>query len=335
MPEYIYILSNPSMPGLVKIGKTTTSPQQRMAELSSTGVPTPFVLELSLEVDDCHASEYAAHVALEKYRVARNREFFRISVPEAISQILPVIGAYKIHIVQEAHGIVAIEEELNRRKAEAERLESDRRDAIRRRSIQERRILEKRKVEIEAAIRAQNFKLRQLGPRPQKKELPGIATFFWLAYMPVPIGWVAWLGALRIFDSDGQDMGLLCISLIIAGYIASHFEKDYEEDYSRLASPFAPIDNRLRELESELNSVRTSLSQISVEPSSRVPVELVNLPNNPVPTTRWSTESTHTPPKHVLMNKKIIICTFCGEVSEHDDVHMVTCPRCKTTIFTR
>ena len=36
---YVYILTNPSMPGLVKVGKTTNTPNQRMSELHSTGVP--------------------------------------------------------------------------------------------------------------------------------------------------------------------------------------------------------------------------------------------------------------------------------------------------------
>ena len=104
------------MPGLIKIGKTATSPNQRMSELHSTGVPTPFVLELSVKVDDCHASERAAHSALAKYRVANNREFFRASVAKALQAILPVIGQYKIHEAQSSHGIESIERELNHRK---------------------------------------------------------------------------------------------------------------------------------------------------------------------------------------------------------------------------
>jgi hypothetical protein len=46
---YIYVLSNPSMPGIVKVGRTFREPRARAAELSaSTGVPTPFKIEATV-----------------------------------------------------------------------------------------------------------------------------------------------------------------------------------------------------------------------------------------------------------------------------------------------
>lgn len=43
MNEIIYILINEAMPGYVKVGRTTTSLEQRIRELnSSTSVPLPF-----------------------------------------------------------------------------------------------------------------------------------------------------------------------------------------------------------------------------------------------------------------------------------------------------
>jgi hypothetical protein len=94
--EYVYILSNPSMPGLVKVGKTTTAPSQRMRELHSTGVPTPFETELTVEVANCDASERAAHRPLDAHRVSANREFFKVSPRNAIEAILPILGEYKL-----------------------------------------------------------------------------------------------------------------------------------------------------------------------------------------------------------------------------------------------
>ena len=38
----VYVLTNPAMTGIVKIGKTTRGMSARLSELYSTGVPLPF-----------------------------------------------------------------------------------------------------------------------------------------------------------------------------------------------------------------------------------------------------------------------------------------------------
>lgn len=91
--QYIYVFSNPSMPGLLKIGSTKRNPSKRSQELYTTGVPTPFVLEYSCVVADCCASERQAHRALDRYRVTQNREFFRISLNAAMKKILATVGS--------------------------------------------------------------------------------------------------------------------------------------------------------------------------------------------------------------------------------------------------
>ena len=80
----VYVISNPSMPGMVKIGLTTRTVQQRISELNrASGVPTPFKIEYVFEVSDCHAVEKAAHRELSRSRVASNREFFAVTPDEA------------------------------------------------------------------------------------------------------------------------------------------------------------------------------------------------------------------------------------------------------------
>lgn len=81
---WVYVLSNKSMPGMLKIGLTTREPDQRARELSgSTGVPTPFVIEHSRYVSDCKAVEREIHQRLDRYRVGKNREFFQMTVADA------------------------------------------------------------------------------------------------------------------------------------------------------------------------------------------------------------------------------------------------------------
>ena len=83
MSQYVYVLSNPAMPDLVKVGRTTNDPRQRVANLSAaTGVPLPFELELVIEVTDATVYESALHNLLEGSRVNPKREFFAIDVED-------------------------------------------------------------------------------------------------------------------------------------------------------------------------------------------------------------------------------------------------------------
>jgi hypothetical protein len=49
---FIYILSNPSMRDIYKIGLTTNSVRQRIAELYTTGIPTRYAAEKIFEVEE-------------------------------------------------------------------------------------------------------------------------------------------------------------------------------------------------------------------------------------------------------------------------------------------
>lgn len=84
----VYVLSNPAMPGIVKIGKTTRATiDERMRELYGTGVPVPFECEFACKVkmSDCAKLEKALHTAFEPNRINKNREFFKIQAGQAIA----------------------------------------------------------------------------------------------------------------------------------------------------------------------------------------------------------------------------------------------------------
>lgn len=88
---YVYILSNPSMPGLLKIGMTRFTPSRRVQELSSaTGVPTPFQLVYYREFHNCVAAELEIHSILASKGLRHNnqREFFTIDTVDAINVLL-------------------------------------------------------------------------------------------------------------------------------------------------------------------------------------------------------------------------------------------------------
>ena len=93
MPGTVYLLTNEAMPGLVKIGKTTSEdPQVRMGSLYTTGVPVPFECVLAMKVEDPTAVEHALHIAFGPNRVNPRREFFRID-PEQSVALLKLLGS--------------------------------------------------------------------------------------------------------------------------------------------------------------------------------------------------------------------------------------------------
>lgn len=84
----VYVLSNPCMPGIVKIGMTERSEMDaRMKELYTTGVPLPFECKFAARVNktECGRIEKALHSAFAPQRVNANREFFRIQPEQAIA----------------------------------------------------------------------------------------------------------------------------------------------------------------------------------------------------------------------------------------------------------
>jgi hypothetical protein len=88
MEGIIYILTNPIMPGIIKIGKTTQEDVKlRMAQLYSTGVPVPFECEYAAKVNNIDEVERALHTAFGPDRVNPKREFFEIEANQAITII--------------------------------------------------------------------------------------------------------------------------------------------------------------------------------------------------------------------------------------------------------
>ena len=83
--ETLYCLSNPSMPGLYKIGRTSKTPEERALQLFTTGVPEPFTIEFAKKVNNAAEKERNIHRNLEEYHERMpGREFFRVPSVESI-----------------------------------------------------------------------------------------------------------------------------------------------------------------------------------------------------------------------------------------------------------
>jgi hypothetical protein len=91
-PEYVYILVNKSVPNMVKIGMTTTTPDERARQISShTGVPTPWIPVFSYRCYRSDLLEAEVHEYFAEYRVASNREMFAVNSITA-QQVIETLG---------------------------------------------------------------------------------------------------------------------------------------------------------------------------------------------------------------------------------------------------
>lgn len=82
--SWVYVLSNPTMPDMFKIGFTKNLPEERAKQISnSTGVALPYKVEWAFHCYNGFSLEQEVHHKLEGYRVNSNREFFQISIEEA------------------------------------------------------------------------------------------------------------------------------------------------------------------------------------------------------------------------------------------------------------
>jgi hypothetical protein len=89
-PEWVYVLVNKSVPGICKIGMTTTSVNQRVKEINyATGVITPWFPVFKYKCINSLVLETEVHQYLENlgYRVNPKREGFEIPSNMAIEVI--------------------------------------------------------------------------------------------------------------------------------------------------------------------------------------------------------------------------------------------------------
>jgi hypothetical protein len=84
----VYILTNDSMPGIIKIGITDQeSIEDRIKSLDNTSVPKPFRFYFAIETDKYKEIEKLMHNAFSDYRIRNNREFFEMDPERAVAAL--------------------------------------------------------------------------------------------------------------------------------------------------------------------------------------------------------------------------------------------------------
>lgn len=115
MTNIVYVLTNPSISDVVKIGMTSNL-ENRLRSLYNSSVPVPFECYFACEVDSMEFVEKQLHDGFDDFRVNPKREFFRID-PERIVSILRLV---MIKDVTPSSDIV--EDEVDQRSLDKERI---------------------------------------------------------------------------------------------------------------------------------------------------------------------------------------------------------------------
>ncbi len=85
---WIYALTNPSYSGIIKIGMTERTPQERVNELFTRGVPEKFNILYAKKTKNPKIKEKKLHKIISKYHERKaNREYFVISENDAVEFI--------------------------------------------------------------------------------------------------------------------------------------------------------------------------------------------------------------------------------------------------------
>lgn len=84
---YVYLMINPSMERVVKIGRTRKDADIRARDLRTTGVPKKLVVLWSEFVHDSDKVEKKLHSLFAKHRSDPDRESFAVQPRDAISAL--------------------------------------------------------------------------------------------------------------------------------------------------------------------------------------------------------------------------------------------------------
>jgi len=107
---HVYVMLNPAMPGIVKIGRTRDQTKGRARQLYSTGVPKEFVVLWQELVHDSDEVEKAIHERLKASRINSRREFFEVEPQEAIQTLMEVARSYHFDVSAKSPRIAILEE---------------------------------------------------------------------------------------------------------------------------------------------------------------------------------------------------------------------------------
>lgn len=268
---FIYILSNPSMPGVYKIGLTTNTVKRRIQELNTTGIPKSFRAEKIFQISEIYLRnvEQLAHKKLKNKDLHHGKEFFEGSLIDCVQavedSIYEITNEHQVDLIGEAK----------------ERAEADRRKReLNKRLLEEKKArlsLVNKQIDSERALFINSLR------NQRKNEEP-----FLDKYVYTPLGFLLIGGfALGVTLSMGPIAWFLAPVIV---YMIYKYDKNDEE--SRLNNsaaqrfPYKTLDN-FEIYESELKKAQ-KLSQDNADnlkkDSNKKEISLpTRFPTPPVP----------------------------------------------------
>lgn len=243
MKGWVYVISNKSMPGLVKIGYTMKDPEIRAADLNGTGIPTPYLVEYEVLVDEPLKIEQAVHAHLARNR--EGKEWFKLSPEAAVAGIKQVVsnGAFL-----ENHKRVDRQkaEESAQRAREIQRLQEVKRQeqfvatAARKKATSE--LHEQRK----SAVNAKFKELRNAIPE----------NSFWGTFAITAFGIAVVFSFLL---EDATDGGLIFVGVFF-GFIVTPFIIGYFENEAKKTPQYKAIEQKhdriIASIDARINSLK-------------------------------------------------------------------------------
>ncbi len=94
---YVYVISNPLFPDLVKIGFTDKTPEQRIDQLDSTGLPESYIEHYRIRTINARELEKRLHMHFDSFRYKKDKEFFKLH-PHEVYQVLMKWGVDPLEI---------------------------------------------------------------------------------------------------------------------------------------------------------------------------------------------------------------------------------------------
>lgn len=234
----VYIFSNPSLHGQLKVGFTLNSVGKRLGELnSSTSIPTKFVVEYYVELEDSetYKIEQATHAELQRAGHHHGKEFFKCTVVDCKNAIARVIAKHRVIVLH------AEDAELTRQRVawEKERIQAEQT------RLNREAELERKLSEAEQAIKDRyQVMLDRISD-------PGRYLYWWLGFS------TGFVFLIYFWDTAKGISGGGFVFACIAGAVVALFARSYEESDKQQSTGYLI---KVRERDAAVASVRAKLT---------------------------------------------------------------------------